>query len=185
MELYDNRYNNAPDAPSDAPSDAFHVGELEELEEGPGASHVLGIAQYKPYADMGLTYEQCRHKHQKNKEVWDEAKDIEGKEDYRLVTIVITNCHVSGVPEDSDEDVDLLVVDSTKFTKLYGVFDAPPHNRPASTFGRGRQPSRVRIETQQLTQGGLKKMICFGKDFFLPPLRTIEQMCPEKPAVGG
>lgn len=76
---------------------------------------MLGIEQYKPYADMGLTYEQCRHEHQKNKEVWDEAKNIEGKEDYRLVTIVITNCHVSGVPEDSDEDVDLLGRSSPSF----------------------------------------------------------------------
>lgn len=112
-----NQHKNAPDAPFDA----FYLGDHEGPPCSPGASHVLVVEQYKPYADMGLTYEQCRDEHQKNKEAWDEAKNIEGKVDYRLVTIVITNCHVSGVPEDSDKDADLLVVASTKFTELYGV----------------------------------------------------------------
>ena len=60
--------------------------------------------------------------HKKNLDGWKAAVGIPNKEDYRVITVVITTCQVPPpLPKDAKKYKNILVIDVTMFKDLYGI----------------------------------------------------------------
>ena len=84
------------------------------------------VEQYKDQQSL-MTFAKCIDEHEKNKDSWENAEKIESKEDYRLITVIISTGKVAPPEEDQyisqDNLQDLLVVDVTMFDIFYGIFN--------------------------------------------------------------
>ncbi|KAM0795851.1 hypothetical protein BDR22DRAFT_825735 [Usnea florida] len=82
--------------------------------------------QYKDQQSI-MTSEKCIDEHEKNKDNWENAGKIESKDDYRLITVIISTGKVAPHKEDQyisqDNLKDLLVVDVTMLEVFYGILE--------------------------------------------------------------
>ena len=82
--------------------------------------------QYKDQQSI-MTSEKCIDEHEKNKDNWENAGKIESKDDYRLITVIISTGKVAPHEEDQyisqDNLKDLLVVDVTMFEVFCGILE--------------------------------------------------------------
>ena len=138
-----NCYRNAPgarfgdgfyvcdEAVDDSTTDPFSP-EDEEMDNdddsGPvqTRSRPIKLHMVEQYKDLqgNMTFAKCIDEHEKNLESWDRAENIESKDDYRLITALISTGKVA--PPEKDERIpprDLLVVDRTNFKVFYGVLE--------------------------------------------------------------
>ena len=115
-----NCYLNGVQAPC---WDAWYVCDQVGHRMTHAASQVLVAEQYKRYNPLlssKLSFNDCRKEHLKNLKAWNNA-NIEGKQDYRVVTVVIACSHITPPKDGIDQDKDLLVVDNKGLADLYGI----------------------------------------------------------------
>lgn len=78
------------------------------------------VIAVKRSISRSLPYQRCIEAHEKNVESWNKAGNIRGKDNYRVITILITTAQVS--PSATHwNDKDLLVIDSKGFANVYGI----------------------------------------------------------------
>ncbi len=93
------------------------------------------VEQYKDQQSI-MTFAKCIDEHKKNRDSWERAENIENKEDYRLITALISTGKVAPPEEHQNIPKDLLVVDMTMFKVFYGILEPLLSRLPSTDTNR-------------------------------------------------
>lgn len=80
------------------------------------------VEQYKDWQGI-MTFANCIDEYEKTRDSWENAENIENKEDFRLITALISTSKVAPPEEHEHIPQDLLVVDMTKFKVFFGILE--------------------------------------------------------------